>query len=55
MPAFAEFVRQDLDKMAAIEKALHDQLALGKSIHIFVAALKPKATERGRACILSDL
>jgi SAM-dependent methyltransferase len=37
----AEFARQNLDKIAAIEKALHDQLKMEKSMHIFVAAVKP--------------
>jgi len=38
----AEFARQNLDKMAAIEKALYRGLTIEEGLHIFIAARKPR-------------
>lgn len=37
-----EFARQNLDKMAAIEKALYQDLRIEEGLHIFIAARKPR-------------
>lgn len=40
VPGLTDFARQNLDKIAAIEKALHDQLSMEKAAHLFIAGRK---------------
>ncbi len=43
VPGLAEFARQNLNKIAAIEKALHDHLSMKKAMHLFIAGRKHRA------------